>query len=429
MQLVNTDFLIFINQKVSIRDIDTTEEIPPFRFNPSPTTTVSGLNLNVEISLETDELADCRYDTASGTPYLQQPQRFLNTGQIIHKTNVAVTPNSTQQFFIRCRDDEGNINTDDFEITFAVNSRPSGRSSVDGNGGDGTGTGSSGSGSGSGSGTGTGGSSRSGGGGSGGGSGGGTGSGVGGGFESSDGPFSGGDGQVIISGVALPDATVTIVVDGNAVDTVRTDSQGRYSIDLDEIARGSYTFGIYAEDDNGVRTDTFNTSFTVSGARSSRLSNINLGSTISVTPDPVDIGATTTISGITLPDAVVTIETGKRDSFNIMVSTTTSNGSGAYNFVLDTTGYTADTYQVRVQAVQDNGTQKPFTDYHFFGVGQKANTAVGSDLNGDGKVNLTDFSILLFWWQTGGGTSGADINQDGTVSLTDFSILLFNWTG
>jgi len=38
---------------------------------------------------------------------------------------------------------------------------------------------------------------------------------------------------------------------------------------------------------------------------------------------------------------------------------------------------------------------------------------------------------MLFWWQTNGGDSdpSADINQDGTVSLTDFSILLFNWTG
>ena len=52
---------------------------------------------------------------------------------------------------------------------------------------------------------------------------------------------------------------------------------------------------------------------------------------------------------------------------------------------------------------------------------------VSADINGDGKVNLVDFSILLFHW----GTSDdiADLNEDGKVSLTDFSILLFNWTG
>jgi hypothetical protein len=37
----------------------------------------------------------------------------------------------------------------------------------------------------------------------------------------------------------------------------------------------------------------------------------------------------------------------------------------------------------------------------------------------------------LFWWGSDGGDSNppADINRDGKVNLTDFSILLFNWTG
>jgi hypothetical protein len=62
---------------------------------------------------------------------------------------------------------------------------------------------------------------------------------------------------------------------------------------------------------------------------------------------------------------------------------------------------------------------------------KKATKPTTADLNRDGKVNLTDFSILLFWWNTDGGTSdpSADINGDKKVNLTDFSILLFNWTG
>jgi hypothetical protein len=49
------------------------------------------------------------------------------------------------------------------------------------------------------------------------------------------------------------------------------------------------------------------------------------------------------------------------------------------------------------------------------------------DLNCDGFVNLVDFSILLFNWNT--ASTVADINKDGTVSLPDFSIMLFYWTG
>jgi hypothetical protein len=65
----------------------------------------------------------------------------------------------------------------------------------------------------------------------------------------------------------------------------------------------------------------------------------------------------------------------------------------------------------------------------YVGLGEDPNPNFGnrSDLNRDGKVNLVDFSILLFNWK--GSDAVADINQDGTVSLTDFSIMLANWTG
>ena len=50
-----------------------------------------------------------------------------------------------------------------------------------------------------------------------------------------------------------------------------------------------------------------------------------------------------------------------------------------------------------------------------------------ADLNHDGKVNLADFSIMLFYWGT--STPLADLNGDGKVDLRDMSILLYYWTG
>jgi len=65
----------------------------------------------------------------------------------------------------------------------------------------------------------------------------------------------------------------------------------------------------------------------------------------------------------------------------------------------------------------------------FSGASQVFNASSGAacagDLNSDGWVDLTDFSILLFWWGTSNST--ADINGDGIVNLTDFSIMLFHW--
>jgi len=49
-----------------------------------------------------------------------------------------------------------------------------------------------------------------------------------------------------------------------------------------------------------------------------------------------------------------------------------------------------------------------------------------NDLNGDGKINITDLSILLTNWGKAGVP--ADLNKSGKVDITDLSILLSNWT-
>jgi hypothetical protein len=442
--IANTNFIIFINEKVTVGPVDTTEVIPPFRFNGSPSSTVGGTTLNVEISLETDELAICRYDTVAGTIFSAQPNSFTNTGFLQHSRVVAVTPGTVVSFYVRCVDDEGNVNIDDYLIQFTVNDQPTGTANSDGStDGDGTGTGNDGSGSGSGGG-GTSGSSdgiepttggSSGSGGSGGGGGGGSGSSSGdeggGGFESIDGPFESGDGQVTISGYAYPGARITVLVDGQIAKTGSANNTGTYSILIDGIASGAYTFGVYAQDDTDERSSTFSTSFTVSGARASRLTNINISPSIVVSPNPAEPGENITFSGYTLPDATVTVQTGRSDGTGTEVLTAFSDGSGEWQVTYNTAGLGRDTYRVRASAEQLDGRKAGFSDYEFYGIGQEADTPLAPDLNRDGFVNLIDFSIMLFWWQTNGGDSDppADINQDGNVSLTDFSILLFNWTG
>jgi len=269
------------------------------------------------------------------------------------------------------------------------------------------------------------------GGGGGGGSGGSSGSTAGGGFENTDAPFQSGDGRVVINGYAFPNSTVTILVDGQIVDTTRADSSGDYAITVDEIARGAYTFGVYAAGQDGVRSSTFSTSFTVTGARTSALSNINVAPSILVAPDPVNPGETLVVSGYALPDATVFIENGRNNSTIISERQVLSDGNGRWSTTYDTSSFRTDTYRIRARAEQVDGPETNFSSYTFYGVGQNADLPLNADLNRDGSVNLIDFSILLFWWNGDGGDSDppADINRDGGVNLTDFSILLFQWTG
>lgn len=443
------NFSIAVVDNVSTLRVNTTELIPPYRFNGNPTGTVGGTTFNVELSLETDELTYCRYSLASGTPYFSMNQVFPGGLNVIHSIVVGVATGTVNHFYVRCIDDEGNFNIDDYDITFISLPPPVGDPNDEGDvEGDGSGSGDSGTGGGEGTGGstggsnggggGSGGSSGGGGGSSGGGSGGdkgdGTNSDAGGGFESTNGPYRSGDAEVIISGYAFPGSTVYALVDGFQTTSVRASASGAYSLTITAIARGVYTFGVYAVGSDSKKSSTFSTSFTVTGGRTSNLSNINIMPSITVSPDPVTPGQQLTVSGRSIPSAEITIENQNSKSAASKKSYTATAGSnGLWSLTIDTTGFTAGTYKIRAKSKQLDGTllETNFSEFTFYGVGQSADVPLSADLNRDGKINLTDFSILLFWWGGDGGTSNppADINRDGKVSLTDFSILLFNWTG
>ncbi len=428
---------IAIVDQITLGPVDTTETVPPLRFNGAPNGLLSGTTLNVIVSLNTDEFAVCRYSTASGTPYASMGGVFSVTGSIIHSFETPVATSTSYNYFVRCEDDEGNQNIDDYLISFSIDAPPTGNPGDNGTStqgsddGSGSGTGGSGSGSGSSGGNTGGGGSGGSGGGSGGGTGGDTGNQGGGGLETTDDAYPSGDAKVIINGYAFPNKKVVVMVDGASAQIGTAGSDGKFAVTLDAIARGVYSFGIYAIDGNNVRSTTFTTTFTVTGGRTSTLSNINIMPSISVNPNPVDPGQTLTVSGYSIPNATVTIE-NEHDKTTASKKTFTANSGndGKWTLSIPTDGFIKGTYKIRARATQAGGVSTGFSDYTFYGVGETA-SVLNADLNRDGKVNLIDFSILLFWWGTNGGDSNppADINRDGNTSLTDFSILLFQWTG
>lgn len=440
--------IVVITDPVGIGPLNTKSLIPPFRFNGAPTSTLSHTTSAVELSLETDKLAKCRLAQTAGVPFdsmtsqLSGSVTLFEGFQIVHTYQVTgLTPDTTHSYSIRCIDREGNMNPDDYQISFKILPVPTGlpntgstTDSLGGSGAGGTGSGSSGTGGGtSGGSTGGGGSGGSGGGGgsSNGNSGGANG---GGSFEPTPAQYESGDGQVVITGYAFPGSVVTALVDGFAANTARTDNTGVFSVTILQIARGVYTFGVYATDPQGVKSTTFATTFTVTGARSSALSNIHIMPTVLVTPNPVAPGSVVRFSGFAIPNSSVTVETqrDKSSGSEKQSLTASADSSGKWFVDLSTAGLQKDLWKVRARSTTAlTGVTSQFSNYTTYAIGQAAPKTLNSDLNRDGKVNLVDFSILLFHWGTAGGNSNppADINGDGKVNLTDFSILIFNWTG
>tara|TARA_B100000508_G_C11449478_1_gene273214 strand:- start:99 stop:1208 length:1110 start_codon:yes stop_codon:yes gene_type:complete len=238
-----------------------------------------------------------------------------------------------------------------------------------------------------------------------------------------------GDTLVSVIGRAYPSQTVNFLLDAEAVGTVTADSDGDFEFTT-ESSPGTATLGMWSTDGNGVRSITLNNTFDVTQGAITNLNGIILPPTISVGNQNIDPGDVITLFGQSVPDA--TIEIHLDDSDTVLTTSAISDGSWSLDF--DTSSVSIAEHIVRARSVVGNPpltTNSNFSSSLQLFIGVEGQATQPSDLNRDGFVNLIDFSILIFWWQTDGGNSDppADINQNGRVSLEDFSILLFNWTG
>jgi esterase/lipase superfamily enzyme len=94
---------------------------PPVRSSGQPTgLLVAGTN-QTTLSMMTDESATCRYATGSGMAYAAMTETFGITGGTTHSTQVAgLQDGSSYTYYVRCQDRTGNVNPDDYPITFSV---------------------------------------------------------------------------------------------------------------------------------------------------------------------------------------------------------------------------------------------------------------------------------------------------------------------
>lgn len=237
-----------------------------------------------------------------------------------------------------------------------------------------------------------------------------------------------GDTSISVEGVAYPNRTVNIILDADSVGTVRADSRGNFDFAIDADP-GAATMGFWSTDTNGTRSITFNTTFDVTQGAVTTVRGILLPPTLRANATEINPGDTVTFSGQAAPN--VTVELYIDDS---IVESTTANASGQWEITYTTTGLSAAEHLAKARFISGTGSltsQSSFSTAITLFVGVEGRSTTPSDLNRDGEVDLIDFSILIFWWQTAGGNSNppADINGNGNVGIEDFSILLFNWTG
>jgi len=238
-----------------------------------------------------------------------------------------------------------------------------------------------------------------------------------------------GDTIINITGRSYPNSTINFLLDTESIGSVRADADGEFEFSA-ESDPGTATAGIWSTDDNDVRSVTLNSTFDVTQGAITNLSGIIIPPTLTVENQNVDPGDVITVFGQAVPNATVEFHIDGSD----IVEQVTADDNGDWSYELDTARLSISQHILRARSITGN---PPLTRESNFStalqlfVGVDGVATQPSDLNRDTFINLIDFSILIFWWQSNGGDSDppADINQNGNVGLEDFSILLFNWTG
>lgn len=235
--------------------------------------------------------------------------------------------------------------------------------------------------------------------------------------------------RVTIYGKAYPNSNVNILKDGGTLGIVRADAKADFYFTTTSIPPGVTTLGFWAEDETGLKSIAFTTTLTVVANAATTITGIFIPPTISIDKRRVRQGEILNISGQTAPTVKVTTHVNSNEE---ILKTVVSDTGGKWKVPFDTTPLENEDFHTTKAAFETtlggNIAKSAFSQSLTFYVGGRDVGARAScDLNGDGRVNLLDFSIMLFYWNTRGPVG--DLNNDGRVNLIDFSILLSCWTG
>jgi cysteine-rich repeat protein len=238
-----------------------------------------------------------------------------------------------------------------------------------------------------------------------------------------------GDTLISVAGRAYPSRTINFLLDTESVGSVRSDSGGDFEFST-EASPGTATLGIWAVDGDGTRSITLNNTFDVTQGAITNVNGVILPPTIRVGNQNINPGESIAISGQSVPNSTVEVVFDDES----VVESVTADDDGDWSLNFSSSRLSVAEHLVRARTIVGTPpltTESSFSSSLQLFVGVDGQVTTPSDLNRDGSINLIDFSILIFWWQTNGGDSDppADINGNGSVSLEDFSILLFNWTG
>jgi hypothetical protein len=244
---------------------------------------------------------------------------------------------------------------------------------------------------------------------------------------------------VAMKGFASPLARITVLKDGVAVTggaPAVANASGVFNAQVEGLERGTYTFSAFMTDTADSVSNVFSSTISILSDSGNVTLNMLLSPGVKVIKTDVALGESLSVVGTAPPGAHVHAYLGlKGQSFynSLRDAGSTSTATGFFTISVPTDELPSGIYELTTAYLLGTGEKSEASRPVYINIGgatealpRTGDSRELSDISGDGKVNIIDFSIMLSQW----GKSGtADINGDGAVGIADFSILIFNWTG
>lgn len=243
--------------------------------------------------------------------------------------------------------------------------------------------------------------------------------------------------SVILSGKAFPWATVIVLKDSEIAAKISARDDANFEIRMPGLNAGNYNFAVYAIDPEGRVSNFLIFPIRISAGEVINISNIFIPPTISADKSEVKQGDLIDFSGFTAPFAEAVLSVIGQETRKEILQSVAVKIDGKYLFKFDTDGLNKGLYTAKVKALLGQSFVSEYSMEAEFAVGDRS-VAIEpvkpcgkllSDFNGDCRVNIVDFSILVYWYERPDPPEKIDVNHDKAINLKDFSILVYYWTG
>ena len=97
------------------------DNTPPERSQAQPCGELDAGTTETIISLKTNEKASCRFSSSPSVAYSAMKDTFSTTNSTSHSQSISnLKPGTSYNYYVRCKDTDGNVNADDYAISFKV---------------------------------------------------------------------------------------------------------------------------------------------------------------------------------------------------------------------------------------------------------------------------------------------------------------------